>query len=58
MYMTVVVVEVVVWCGVLVLLAYCYAYWRMASPLSAGCLLEVPVRDASVPIPVVVPVDA
>ena len=33
-------------------------YWRMASPLSAGCLLEVPVRDASEPIPVVVPVDA
>ena len=52
--MMVVVVEVVVWCGVLVLLAYCYAYWRMASPLSAGCLLEVPVRDASVPIPVAV----
>ena len=56
--MVVVVVEVLVLCGVLVLLAYCYAYWRMASPLSAGCLLEVPVRDASVPIPVVVPVDA
>ena len=34
-----VVVEVVVLCGVLVLLACCFAYWRMASPLSAGCLL-------------------
>ena len=57
-------------CCVLVLLAYCYAYWRMVSPLSAGCLLEVPVRDASEPILevpvrdasepilVVVPVDA
>ena len=56
--MVIVVVVVVVFCGVLVLLAYCYAYWRMASPLSAGCLLEVPVRDASVSIPVMVPVDA
>jgi hypothetical protein len=26
-----VVAEVVVLCGVLVLLAYCYAYWRMVS---------------------------
>ena len=50
--MVVVVVEVMVFCGVLELLAYCYAYWRMVSPLSAGCLLEVPVRDASEPIPV------
>ena len=54
----VVVEEVVVFRGVFVLLAYCYAYWRMASPLSAGCVLEVPVRDSSEPIPVVVPVDA
>ena len=54
----VVVEEVVVFRGVLVLLAYCYAYWRMVSPLSEGCLREVPVRDASEPIPVVVPVDA
>ena len=54
----VVVEEVVMLCGVLVLLAYCYAYWRMASPLSAGCLLEVPVRDASVTIPVMIPIDA
>ena len=30
-YLVVVVVEVLVLCGVLVLLAYCYAYWRMAS---------------------------
>ena len=44
-------------CGVLELLAYCYAYWRMDSPLSAGCLLEVPVRDTSGAIPVVVPLD-
>ena len=56
--MVVVVVEVLVLCGVLVLLAYCYAYWRMVSPLSAGCLLEVPIRDTSEPIPVVVPIDA
>jgi hypothetical protein len=53
-----VVVEVVVLCGVLVLLAYCYAYWRMVSPLSAGCLLKVPVRDTSVSIPIMVTVDA
>ena len=51
-----VVVEVVVLCGVLVLLACCFAYWRMASPLSAGCLPEVPIRDASAPISVMIPV--
>ena len=46
----------VVWCvsvtGVLLRML------ENGQPLSAGCLLEVPVRDASVPIPVVVPVDA